>query len=75
METSDLIRLLKEVPEAHLRLFGITRKVLGEDGQIDPEKVSFHYKEIKEAVDEAKAYSESTKEAVRCLRMLDQSLL
>jgi hypothetical protein len=73
MENGDLIRLLKEVPEAHLRLFDITRKVLGEDGQIDPEKVTFHYKEIKEAVDEANAYADATRGAVRCLKMMDRS--
>ena len=73
METRDLIRILKNVPETRLRLFALTRKLIGESGTIDPDKVAFHYKELKEATDEARAYSDDTKEAVRCLKQMDQS--
>jgi len=73
VEIKDLIRILKGVPTTHLRLFALTRKLVGERGTIDPDKVAFHYKELKEATDEARAYSESTQEAVRCLKQMDQS--
>lgn len=73
MEIKDLVRILKGVPRANLRLFALTRKLVGESGTIDPDKVAFHYKELKEATDEARAYSESTQEAVRCLKQMDQS--
>ena len=69
METKDLIRILKGVPETRLRIIDLAWKVT-DDGAIDPDKVALHYKEIKEATDEAQAYSEATKEAVECLREL-----
>jgi len=70
METKDLIRILKGVPETRLRIIDLAWNVTDDDGAIDPDKVAFHYKEIKEATDEAQAYSEATKEAVECLREL-----
>lgn len=73
METEDLIRILKEVPEARLRLFPLAYKVIGEDGTVDPEKVAFYHKELSEAVKEAEAYSEDTKGAVRCLLQMGLS--
>jgi hypothetical protein len=73
MESKDLIRILKEVPETRLRIIDLAWKVVGEDGAIDPDKVALHYKELKEATDEAEAYSEATKEAVKCLEDLARS--
>lgn len=72
MKTKQLIRILKKVPETHLRLFSLAHKVIGEGGTVDPNKVAFNYKEIKEAIDEAKAYSGDTKEAVQCLKQMDR---
>jgi hypothetical protein len=73
VETKDLLRILKGVPETRLRIFPFLSKVVGEDGAIDPEKVAFHYKELKEAIDEAEAYSTDTKRAVLCLKQMDHS--
>lgn len=73
MDTNELIAILNSLPETRLRLFQLAGKVLGEDGRIDPEKVAFHYKEITEALEEAKAYSNSTREALRCLIEMDRS--
>jgi len=70
IETRDLIRILKEVPETRLRILGLCRKLVGEDGAIDPEKVAFYSKELVEATKEAGQYSNETQEAVRCLREL-----
>lgn len=70
IETRDLIRILKGVPPARLRLLELCHKVIGKTGDIDPEKVAFYSKEITEATDEAEQYSKETREAVRCLREL-----
>jgi len=63
----NLVEILKGVPEYHLRLIELARKVVGEDGKIDPNQLAFHSKEISEAISEAEAYREATREAVRCL--------
>ena len=70
METGDLIRILKEVPETKLRILDLCHKLVGKDGNIDPEKVAFYNTELLEATQEAEQYSRETKEAVRCLREL-----
>ena len=73
METKDLIRVLKEVPEARLRILALCHKLVGEDGAVDAEKVAFYSKELLEATQEAEQYSKETKEAVKCLRELAHS--
>jgi len=70
MGTKEIIRILKEVPETHLRILDIAWKVTGEDGTVDPQKVAFYAEELEEATKEAERYSKETKEAVRCLREL-----
>jgi hypothetical protein len=73
METRDLIRILKEVPEARLRILELCHKVIGVNGDVDPEKVAFYSTELLEATKEAEQYSKETQEAVRCLRELARS--
>jgi len=73
MEPSDLVRILKGVPETQLRLIKLAWELTGEDGSIDANKVALHYKEIGEASDEAQGYAEGTKEAVQCLKSLARS--
>lgn len=73
MESRDLIRILKEVPEYRLRIIQLASEVIDGDGKIDPQKLSFLRKEVEEAVDEARAYVQATKEAVLCLIKMDHS--
>ena len=70
METKDLIRILKEVPETRLRILDLCHELVGKDGTVDPEKVAFYTTELLEATKEAEQYSKETREAVRCLREL-----
>jgi hypothetical protein len=70
MESKDLIRILKQVPEARLRILELCHKVIGKKGDVDPEKVAFYSKELLEATKEAEQHSKETHEAVRCLREL-----
>jgi hypothetical protein len=70
MESKDLIRILKQVPEARLRILELCHKVIGKKGDVDPEKVAFYSSELLEATKEAEQYSKETHEAVRCLREL-----
>jgi len=73
MESKDLIRILKQVPEARLRILELCHKVIGKKGDVDPEKVAFYSSELLEATKEAEQYSKETQEAVRCLRELARS--
>lgn len=65
-----LIDLLKNLPEVHLELLGLTWKLTGEDGALDPQKISFHYIEMEKAIGEAETYARGTKEMVQCLTRL-----
>jgi len=69
MDTRELIEALREVPERRLRIIELAWKVV-QDGKINPELVTFHSKELDEAVREAEAYIKETQEAVECLRRL-----
>jgi len=73
METGDLIRILKGIPETRLRILDLCHKLVGKDGIVDAEKVAFYTNELQEATKEAEQYSKETKEAVRCLRELARS--
>ena len=73
MNTSDLIQALRKVPYCRLRLIELAWEVVGDDGSPDPEKLTFHSKELKEAIDEAEAYVQATREAVQCLREMGHS--
>ena len=73
METDALVRALKSVPEVHLRLVDLAWKVVGEDGTVDVDKLSFYAEELREAAAEAEAYSKATQELTACLRELARS--
>ena len=74
MDTSNLVRILGEVPQFNLRLTELAWEVVGEDGTLDMEKVTFYAKEISGAIKEAEAYSDATKEVLNCLIQLGRSL-
>ena len=73
MDTYDLIGALKTVPEFRLRLIELAWEVTGDDGSLNLERLAFRSKELKEAVAEAEAYVEATREAVQCLREMVRS--
>ena len=73
MKTSDIIQALRKVPRCRLRLIELAWEVVGDDGSLDPEKLTFRGKELKEAIDEAEAYAQGTKEAVQCLKETGRS--
>ena len=74
MDTVNLVRILREVPQFNLRLPKLAWEVVGEDGTLDMEKVTFYAKEISGAIKEAEAYSDATKEVLNCLIQLGRSL-
>ena len=73
MDEQDLIRVLKEVPEHRLRLIELAWGVVRDDGSLDPERLGFRRKELEEAIAEAKAYAQATRESVQCLKSMDHS--
>jgi hypothetical protein len=65
-----LLELLRELPAVHLELLDLAWKLVGEDGELDPQKIAFHYTEIEKAIGEAESYTKATKEMVQCLTNL-----
>ncbi len=66
----NIIDSLKKVPEVHLRLVDLTWQLAEEDGTLDVKRLSFHIRELGEAIDEAKAYSAATRKAVWQLKSI-----
>jgi hypothetical protein len=73
MNTHNLTSALKTVPESRLRLIELAWKVTGDDGSLDLEKLAFCAKEVEEAVAEAKACAQATREAIECLMAMVRS--
>ena len=73
METKKLVAALQSLPEVRLRLITIAWKVVQADGSLDPDALGLHMKELEEAIEEARAYSEATQELVSCLTELVHS--
>ncbi len=65
-----LVELIKNLPAVNLELLDLTWQLTGEDGALDPQKISFHYTEMEKAIAEAESYSRATKEMVQCLTQL-----
>ena len=65
-----VVEALKTVPERRLALIELARKVIRSDGSLDQEAVLFHMKELELAIEEAEAYSESTRSLVWSVKAL-----
>ena len=70
MEPDDLVRILLTVPESRLAILALTWQLMGEDGEISPEKAAFVAKELHLATDEVRnsrrAITELTEALTRC---------
>jgi len=69
----NLIEALKQVPEVRLRLIDLAWQVVKDDGSLDADQLLMMAKELQEATDEARAYAESTRKAVSCLKSMGRS--
>jgi hypothetical protein len=67
---AKLVDLLKSLPSVHLELLDLTWQLTGDNGTLDPQKISFHYTEMEKAIAEAESYSRATREMVQCLTRL-----
>ena len=67
---SDIVEILKSVPEVKLKIIPLTWELLGEDGHIDIKKASYNAKEVDIALEEAENYARSTESAVNRLKNL-----
>jgi len=73
MNPNNIIEALKSVPEIRLRIIDLAWKLVGDDGSISPEKTAFYRQELEEAITEAEAYMQATREAVCHLREIPRS--
>lgn len=55
MTPLDLVRILSEVPTKRLALLDLVWELVGDNGEIDPEKAVFHAEELQLAIQEAQA--------------------
>ena len=73
METSEIVRALRGVPEVRLRLIEVAWKVTGDDGQLDYDVIRSISGALQEAFSEARDYVQSTREAVWALKQIARS--
>ena len=73
METSEIVRALREVPEVRLRLIEVAWKVTGDDGQLDYDVIRSISGALQEAFSEAREYVQSTRETVWALKQIARS--
>ena len=73
METSEIVRALREVPEVRLRLIEVAWKVTRDDGQLDYDVIRTISGALQEAFSEAREYVQSTREAVWALKQIARS--
>jgi len=67
---SDIVEILKSVPEVNLKIIPLTWELLDENGGIDIKKASYNSKEVDIALEEAENYARSTESAVSHLKNL-----
>jgi len=70
VDTELIIRALKQVPEARLRLIDLAWQLVMEDGSLNVKLAAFLVKDLDEAIAEVRGYAAATQEAVRCLRRM-----
>ena len=67
---SDIVEILKSVPEVNLKIIPLTWELLDENGRIDIKKASYNSKEVDAALEEAESYAKQTESAVHRLKDL-----
>jgi len=72
MTLEKLLELLKNLPPVHLEIIDLTWKLVGEDGKLDEQKISFYYTEIEKATAQAESYAKETADLIRCLTSLNR---
>jgi hypothetical protein len=70
INSEDLIRSFKEVPETKLKILDLARGSVKEDGSLDLDALAYRSEEVKEATDEAEAYISEVEELVARLAPL-----
>lgn len=65
MDTKNLIKDLKALPEVNLKLLQLARESVKKRGGFDHERLKYRYKEVQEASQEAEAYARDTDAAGR----------
>lgn len=70
MDLNQLSAILETVPEAHLDIFGIMWKMLGEDGKFDETKATENPDEVNRALQQANYHVQTVRSLVRVLEEL-----
>ena len=66
----QLVDVLRQVPEARLRVFELAENLVNAEGELDVDQAGLHQPEIALALAEADAYVHATRQAIQALRRL-----
>ena len=70
---SNIVEVLKSVPEVKLRILPLTWELLGEDGRIDIQKAAYNAQQVDAALAQAESYAQATERAVAHLKLISRN--
>ena len=68
----ELVRVLQDLPARYPSLIPLAWKLMGDDGEIDPDLCIFNAKELKDAIEEADGMRRDTRNLVSLLRQCNK---
>ena len=68
----EIVRVLQVLPARYPSLIPLAWKLMGDDGEIDPDLAVFHAKELRDAVEEAEGLRRDTRNLVSLLRQCNK---
>ena len=69
---SEMVRALQDLPARYPSLIALAWKLMGENGEIDPDLAVLHAKELRDAVEEAEGLRRDTRNLVSLLRLCNK---
>lgn len=64
--------MLQDLPTRYPSLIPLTWKLMGDDGEIDPDLAVLHAKELKDAIEEAEGIRRDTRNLVSLLKQCNK---
>ena len=68
----EIARVLQVLPARYPSLIALAWKLMGEDGEIDPDLAVFNAKELRDAIEEAEGIRRDTRNLVSLLKQCNK---
>ena len=68
----EIVRVLQALPARYPSLIALAWKLMGDDGEIDPDLAVLHAKELRDAVEEAEGLRRDTRNLVSLLKQCNK---